>query len=575
MTRSSTSFRLLGILALAFAVAQCGDGGGDDDFDDAGSPPRGTFAGTLSAGGTIRLEVGSIEEIAFDCDGQRIQERFSPPQPIDARRAFDVRFTDGGRRFRVRGAFASDDAVTGTIDDQDDACDVTFTATRGDAPEPTTTPGAGETATRTPDAGDDTPTPTPTPTTSQPTCTTSCAPTPGETRTPGPTSTACPVAVEVRGDAGNRKVLDSGWKGLAHNATVISDGTLTFSLGNCDSTTRPCGVCDVGGPIQNVDADRGSINPRRCSNDTSIKCTAGSDCGGGTCEFYFGAPLPLSAGGISTCVTNQVNGAVTGTANVESGAFESNLTLTSKVHIQITVDQPCPTCNGDGAANDGTAGGTCNGGVKSGAPCDVNGTSPIPSFGTTSLDCPPAGQLGSGLTIALAGSSAPETMTLSASSPNCFAVGTAGKKCFCPYMTGEPTAPNACLDDTTTLGTVEACAPVAAGSTKGACTYLPVDRVCSPLETFRSCTSNSECEAAGDTCVPIQRPCYADNGVIGNSVTAVGEADVPTDGVAHPTFASLFCIPPVAEPSINAAGGLPGLGRLELPLRTEEIPTLP
>ena len=39
----------------------------------------------------------------------------------------------------------------------------------------------------------------------------------------------------------------------------------------------------------------------------------------GTCEFYFGAPLPLVAGGVGTCVVNQFNGAVSGTANVETG----------------------------------------------------------------------------------------------------------------------------------------------------------------------------------------------------------------------------------------------------------------
>jgi hypothetical protein len=63
--------------------------------------------------------------------------------------------------------------------------------------------------------------------------------------------------------------------------------------------------------------------------------------------------------------------------------------------------------------------------------------------------------------------------------------------------------------------------------------------------------------------------------MIGGSVSAIGMADPPTNGTANPTFASLFCIPPVGQAAINAAGGLPGLGRLELPLATKEILTLP
>ena len=89
------------------------------------------------------------------------------------------------------------------------------------------------------------------------------------------------------------------------------------------------------------------------------------------------------------------------------------------------------------------------------------------------------------------------------------------------------------------------------------------------------CTSNADCKAPGDTCLPINRPCYLDNGIPGGSVNAVGEPSVPVNGVAHPTFASLFCIPPVAQSAINAAGGLPGLGRIELPLTTTEILVLP
>jgi hypothetical protein len=51
-----------------------------------------------------------------------------------------------------------------------------------------------------------------------------------------------------------------------------------------------------------------------------------------------------------------------------------------------------------------------------------------------------------------------------------------------------------------------------------------------------------------------------------------GVADAPDNaGKANPTFATLFCVPPVGSAGVNRVGGLPGLGRLRLPLATQEI----
>ncbi len=135
--------RLIAVLAMALTVAHCGDGGGGNDNDsDLGSPSPGTFVGGLEDGGSITLQVGSIDAVRFDCDDLEIQESFSPPQPVDADGSFDVEFTDGGRRFEVRGTFTDDDHVEGTIDDHDNHCDTSFSATRGDLPPPTPTPSS-------------------------------------------------------------------------------------------------------------------------------------------------------------------------------------------------------------------------------------------------------------------------------------------------------------------------------------------------------------------------------------------------------------------------------------------------
>ena len=59
------------------------------------------------------------------------------------------------------------------------------------------------------------------------------------------------------------------------------------------------------------------------------------------------------------------------------------------------------------------------------------------------------------------------------------------------------------------------------------------------------------------------RDCF-DNGEIGDTVTASGEAIAPVNHQSDPTIASLFCVGPTSSAAVNNAAGLPGLGRLEL-----------
>src|SRR4029453_4469438 len=116
-------------------------------------------------------------------------------------------------------------------------------------------------------------------------------------------------------------------------------------------------------------------------------------------------------------------------------------------------------------------------------------------------------------------------------------------------------------DDTGVAGDGTLCAPDGDAPNEGHCTEGPIDQSCA-IETFRGCLGNGDCPAVGDTCVSGPRPCYLDNGAIGGSVSAVGTADPPNDGVAHPTFAALFCVGKT-NAAVNAAAGLPGLGRIE------------
>jgi hypothetical protein len=310
---------------------------------------------------------------------------------------------------------------------------------------------------------------------------------------------ACPTKVHFAGDANDpASILDTGWTGIAHRAPVIANSDVTIAL-SCVATSRPCGTCTVSGPIANAHAGAGELNDQRCTNDTAVKCASNGQCnvkhciggtnegtactvdtqcpGGvcsdvGTCQFFFGSNLPLAAGGVTTCVVNQFNGSLSGTANVETGEASTSVTLTSRVFNGLAIDNPCPRCIGDGTPNDGANGGTCDGGPRVGKSCDSNGSVPgRPDFGSTSLDCPPsAGALIATLPIDLSNATDPVVKTVSASSPGCS--GEPGERCLCDTCNNanqEPCDANAdCPDPAGTIGPICAGRRCIGGTNNGA-----------------------------------------------------------------------------------------------------------
>jgi hypothetical protein len=331
----------------------------------------------------------------------------------------------------------------------------------------------------------------------------------------------------------------------------------------------------------------GDMDTQRCNGDTSVTCTTapGGLCVSGTCEHFFGAPLPLSAGGVATCVVSQWDGGISGTANQQTGASVGNAGVLSRVYLAASVDQPCPKCVNDGLPNDGVSGGTCSGGARNGLACDSNGISPNPAFGATSHDCPPnGGTLVGSLPVDLSNTNnGVAAITLSASSPNCN--GAPGKKCACGvcsldttvpcrdntdcpglgtcgFTAGSPASPNACIDDTAVPGDGTLCA--ATGGGEGSCTEGPIDQNC-VIQTHKGCITDADCNAvAGDTCGSKNRECFLDNGLVGGQVAATGSTTVPERNASRPTFASAFCIAPTGSAAVNNVAGLPGPGRLQL-----------
>jgi len=276
----------------------------------------------------------------------------------------------------------------------------------------------------------------------------------------------CPATVTFEPDPNDpASVLSTGFSGFAHGSSVIGFGTVTVGLSGGDEGAAgerdpTCGIMDIAGPLQNPDAGAGQIDVIRCSVSSEITCDADSDCPGETCVTYFGSRLPLSAGGVSACVTNRFTAPIVGTADIETGESANTVSIESEVKLGISTGQPCEVCLGDLVVNDGSQDGTCDSGANAGGACDVGGVSPQPAFngsptgdpngfctaaatpapcctglgtGTcingTSLDCPAPGA--TVLPINLSNSTGVEALTVSATGPSCGAAGFTSLTCMC------------------------------------------------------------------------------------------------------------------------------------------------
>jgi hypothetical protein len=348
-----------------------------------------------------------------------------------------------------------------------------------------------------------------------------CAATPNNTPTPCPTTTpgiVCPTQLVTEAN-GLTVDLDPGWTGQSHDAHAPSQNRITLAISGCsnpDSST--CGVCTTSGPLTNA----GGIvfDNHRCVLDTKIQCNADGDCGAfGPCSFFFGSPLPLSAGGVSVCITNQIIGPVSGSVDIEAGTTALNVQLVSRVHTTAVTAAPCPVCNA----------GICAGGSHDGETCTVNGTSLV--FGDVSFDCPPSVLQNVGnLPITLPYTTGTQTATLGAANPACRAPGFTGNKCFCDTcnnLVGTPCGSNAdCVGVGATvcggkrcLGGANAGTPCTiVGECPGGGCDVPGsqtkpndcnDAVCSPVMTcvggcndFGNCTGAFACNGGGNDQVP-------------------------------------------------------------------------
>ncbi len=314
-----------------------------------------------------------------------------------------------------------------------------------------------------------------------------------------------PVPVAYR--IGTEARADLGWTGIAHDQPWPAEQRLAFALD-----------CSAGG----------------------TRCAAV----GGARGDFFGAPIPLSTGGVPACIVNRLRTGVGGSVDPTTGCGDLQLYLASTVYTGDDVAHPCPVCRADVAPNDGKRDGRCEGGGLDGKPCDANATSTI--YGVTSNDCEPrSGKSVGDLTIDVA----PLTTGVAKLDAALTCKTGGGKdaaRCFCPAQVDA----NACVG-----GHCD-------GS--GRCSEGPVDGVCSeaPYRGCRPGTGVEDCakmQPGAGECRTVARPCF------GERITATGRCDPK-----HPTYVAVFCTPQTRATALNSVAGLPGPARLVLPLERVE-----
>ncbi len=336
--------------------------------------------------------------------------------------------------------------------------------------------------------------------------------------------------------AGRSLSVDAGYSGLAHHLQVFDGASYTAELHDCDGT-----------------------RDTRCTMRTSTAGTA------------FGAPTPISVGGVPVCLLIDYASDFTGTLDLASGDVFEQARVTVRVHLSNQVDQPCPACITPDHDPQLGASGICAGGRDEGQPCTVDGLAD-PSFlefRGTSVRCRPSNEpLGEFTSLATA-TTGDFVLATSPESPNCRANGSTDRKCLCDVCddaaatpchsnvdcpavgdrpgscgttnVGNPTRQNPCEDFV--------CAAIGDGT--GICQNGPIDSHCT-VQTFRACETNDDCPVRGDTCTFSPRPCFLDR------IALTGTPDVPKEGVAHPTLVGGFCLGTFTSEAANSAGGFPG-----------------
>ncbi len=380
----------------------------------------------------------------------------------------------------------------------------------------------------------------------------------------GADATACPGA--CGGDCTCPKVgsltmstldgadLDTGWTGTSHNFSVQTCATIAGDLGACNPA--------LGDNQCTFFANVGSF----CSGDPARSCTENTTCVGvGSCVVNpYGAPLPLSSGGVPVCILNRFAGDVTGSYDLLTGSTELTIPLNAIVTVATDTNVPCPTCNCASPPCQCGDPGTCSNNPLTS--CTVDGVGP---FGPTSNDCQPTGPnvSGGGLSITF-GPATTGTSTFPSNTPctgsgftqyGCWVAGQTQPSSCLKGCNGGSNADQECSVDADCPGGIgpHPCQPLCRQEVGGEvgdarCVLGPVDRTCAGAHQI-TCNQDADCIGVGP-CVTEVRRCFLD---------PIVRTGVP--GTATMTFASTFPIAATSSPAVNNTAGLPGPGSIRAP----------
>ena len=335
--------------------------------------------------------------------------------------------------------------------------------------------------------------------------------------------------VNAPGDCGD--IIDAGGMVVAN---VNCAGLYTGGGGN--SVPLPYAVPDLGSSVTRITTCTGSV--ATVGATTSVETGSNLDCAGPGCSF--GAPLAVpnpNSTPTSVCVLNAGSAAPTGTVDCSTGATNITLPLSSVLFLtgDVATDpgssiagiQPCPLCQA----------GSCVGGPNNGMSCTA-GTTAINSAYPTSHDCPPDPMFNIGtLPINFVLTSGSLTWTGTGATNDTGSTVGVQNRDFTGY----------CRDADGT------------GAFAGS----------SPA-TAQQCWENGmavgpACSGTFETCEQRNNGAFGPNGGNNRTIVAVGNSMSIIGGPSAATLVSIFSIAPTFDPTVDAAGDLPGPGAVALP----------
>jgi hypothetical protein len=256
----------------------------------------------------------------------------------------------------------------------------------------------------------------------------------------------------------------------------------------------------------------------------------------------FGGPLAVpnpSSTPTSVCVLNAVGGALVGTATCDTGATDLSLPLSSVLFLTgdtatdpadtIAGIQPCPICSSS----------TCVGGPNNGMSCTAH-TSTLggnPSY-PTSHDCPPDPMLNIG-TLPVAFGLSTGTLTWSGS--------------------------NATNDTGNTIGVQSRVFAGFCRDTNGTLAFEGTTPATAHQCWENGMAVNAACTEPFETCEQRNNGAFGPAGGSNRTIRAIGNGMSILGGPAGATLVSVFSIAPTFDPTVDAAGDLPGPGAVSLP----------